>query len=118
MFIRMKDEKYGLLSYLKNYLMRILITTFVLIYVGFICILVYFWLNILSLHSHLKKYNQKKAREIITESNTILTEDMKAQAVNGSSGSIKLIPLNMFRSGVVDSENNAREAGKFYILHV
>lgn len=114
-FIRVKDEKYGLLSYLKNYLLRILITLFASIYLIFVLLLVYFWLNVLSLYNHLKKSNQRNARQVSGESRLNLTEDLKTQSLEGSSGAIQLIPLTM--SGV-DGESGLKENRKFFILHV
>lgn len=113
----MKDEKYGLLSYLKNYLLRILITLFVSIYLIFVFLLIYFWLGILSLHSFLKKKNRKKSKAIVAESRINLTEDMKAQGIAANSGSIQLIPLSMYQSGS-SAEDAPKEPGKFFILHV
>lgn len=115
MFIRVKDEKYGLLSYLKNYLLRILITLFLATYLIYVLLLIYFWLNVLSLYTHLKKDNHRKARQISAESRVNLTEDMKAQNIVASSGSVQLIPLTL---SSVEGEIGAKESGKFFILHV
>lgn len=71
----------------------------------------------LSLYNHLKKNNQRKARQITAESRLNLTEEMKAQSIVASSGSIQLIPLTMSPSGV-DGESSLKENGKFFILHV
>lgn len=121
-FIRIRDERYGLLSYLKNYLLKLLITLFISIYLSFVLLLIYFWLSVLSLYTFLRKYNQRKAKQIVTESHLNLTENMKAQGIAGSSGSIQLIPLNMVQSGSTqsgpDGENAVKESGKFFILHV
>lgn len=109
-FIQMEDEKYGLLSYLKNYLFRFLVSIFVVIYAGFVALLIYFWTNILSLHSELKKTKLKKHRQLINESQTQLTENQLAAA----SSSIRLVPLELGSSNLADTERG----GKYFILHV
>jgi hypothetical protein len=117
LFIRLKDEKFGILSYLKNYLMRVLITLFVTINLVFVLLLIYFWLNILSLYKFLKKGNRKKVKEIVAESRVNLTSDMKAQSIAGSNGAIQLIPLNMKQNENSD-ESGLKENSKFFIIHV
>lgn len=134
-FVRMRDEKYGLLSYLRNYLLRTIIIAFVLIYLSFVLLSVYFWLSVLSLYTSLRKQNRAGARQLVenstskqalktvSESRTNLTEDMKMQNLAGSSGSIQLIPLTMLQGGSEmlqgeGSEGLAKANGKFFILHV
>lgn len=119
MLIHMRDEKYGLLSYLKNYLFRMLITAFVAIYVGFVSLLIYFFLSILSLYSFLKKNRRGKTkikgRPIIATSQINLTEDAKAHSISSSSGSLQMIPVNLSGEG---SGDGTKENSKFYIIHV
>jgi hypothetical protein len=117
MLIHMKDEKYGLLSYLKNYIFRLLITLFVAIYIGFVSLLIYFFLNVLSLFSFLKK-NRKgktktKSRPIIATSQINLMEDAKAQSTTSSSGSLQMIPVS-----IEGSAEGGKENSKFFIIHV
>lgn len=113
LFIRLKDEKHGLLSYLKNYILKIVITVFIGIFLFFVVLSIYFWLSVLSLLTHLRKGNQKKARELSAGNNVNLSEDLKAQ----SSQPVQLIPLRMMQSAE-SGENVLTENAKFFILHV
>lgn len=113
----MREERFGLLSYLKNYVLRIVITLFVSIYLIFILLLLYFSLNILSLRNLLRKESQRKSRQISNESRVNLTEEIKVQGFAGSSASIQMIPLSLFNQ-TADGGNNLKENGKYFILHV
>lgn len=117
LIVRMRDERFGLLSYLKNYVLRIIITLFVSTYLIFVLLSLYFMLNVLSLRSHLKKGNQRKLRQQTTDSRANLKEEIKVQGLSGSSASIQMIPVSLFNS-TADAENNSKENGKYFILHV
>lgn len=114
--VRMKDERFGLLSYLKNYVLKIIITLFVSIYLIFLLLLLYFFLSILSLRNHLRKGNERKSRQISAASRVNLTEEIKVQGFAGSAP-IQMIPLSLFNQ-TADSGNNSKESGKYFILHV
>lgn len=113
LFIRLKDERHGLLSYFKNYLVQIVITTFIAIFIFSVVLLIYFWLSVLSLLSYLKKDNRKKIGELSMTNREDLPENFKTL----SSSQAQLIPLKMMQSS--NSEGNAlNENGKFFILHL
>jgi hypothetical protein len=116
-FIQLKDEKFGFLSYIKNYFMRIIVSVFVSIYLIFVLLSIYFLLVILSLHKFLREGNRKKMREIGAESRLNLN-DLKTGNVAGSSGSIQLIPLTIPAMNSGSDEISSSLNGKFFILHV
>jgi hypothetical protein len=73
-FISIRDERYGLISYFKNYFFKILVTTFIIINAVYILLLIYFTLSILSLYSVLKrdkKMNNLSAAVIVENSSGI-----------------------------------------------
>lgn len=122
MFISLKDERYGLLSYLKNYFLRIFIIIFTLIFLTFVSLVLYFWLSVLSLYSFLRKGKREVKKieakaEVVTESRSNLIENMKSQSISESTNSVQMIPINMVQQGA-DGENIIKENGKFFILHV
>lgn len=58
-FVSIRDERYGLISYFKNYFFKSLVSAFLIINAVFILLLIYFWLSILSLHRVLKRDRKK-----------------------------------------------------------
>lgn len=117
LIVKMKDERFGLLTYLKNYLLRIVITLFVSIFLIFVLLLLYFFPNVLSLRNHLRKENQRKALQIAGDSRANLTEEMKVQGFAEKSTPMQMIPLRLLNQ-TTDVANNLKENGKFFILHV
>ncbi|CRK86203.1 CLUMA_CG000359, isoform A [Clunio marinus] len=109
LFIYMKDEKYGFLSYLKNYFIRLLITIFLIIYISFVVLVIYFWLAVLSLHTYLKKH-KVKAKTSVAESQVDLTKDIRTDNMSTSSNSIQMIPINI---PSIDTEEVLKKIMKF-----
>ena len=115
-FIRIRDDNSGLLSYLKNYLLRYLIMIFIAVFLSFIFLLIYFWLNVLSLYSQLRKEIQKKILAESNENRENLSEEIKFQNFTSSATTIQMIPLNLH--GVENGQNSVKRNGKYFVVHV
>jgi predicted membrane protein len=110
-FITIRDEKYGLLSYFKNYFFKILVTTFISIYFTFAALLIYFWLVVLSLHSQVKKDKSRSNGALVVDSSGNVTESSSEQNVASSSSSVQMIPLNLGGKELKDN-------GKIFIIRL
>ncbi|CAG9800838.1 unnamed protein product [Chironomus riparius] len=135
-FVTIKDERYGLISYFKNFFFKILIIAFVVIYLTFVALLIYFWISVLSLHTYLKR--EKKRRKdssgaIFVDSTAgILNENFQGDSNNNNNGddnnnnnnasssnelaprrsnSIQMIPITL-------SKRDMKDNGKIFIIRV
>jgi len=120
---RIKDERYGLLSYFTNLLCQVVVTLFIAIYLLFVLLLLYFWMCIVSLYNELRKNNRTNARQITAESQVNIAstsnEDNKRRkrSSNSSSGSqVQVIPLNSILSAGGEMEGKANS--KFFIVQM
>lgn len=131
LLITIKDERYGLLSYIKNYVLNTLVLSFVIVFITFVTLLIYFWLMVLSLRTSLVKFNQKNSKRL--SQNQFDVDEMKPQTTlststnnNGRENSLRLIPIDVANSqsmmsilGENNNNINGNENGtRFFILHV
>ena len=65
-FVSIRDERFGLISYFKNYFFKILVTTFIVINLTYVSLLIYFWISVLSLHRVLKREKSSRMKNSST----------------------------------------------------
>lgn len=138
MLITIKDERFGLVAYIKNYVLNSLILAFILIYVGFVTLLAYFWLTVLSLHTSLRKFNQQKGRAAAGNGRILLAQSQNHTATSLAeanaattidvmtneqrTNSMRLIPIEVVNgpliASMLNNNNNESTPSKFFILHV
>jgi uncharacterized membrane protein len=110
-FIRLKDEKFGILSYIRNFVTRTVVRFFVTIFLVFIILLIYFWPNVISLHSQLKKEQKRRKRQTTVG----LNGDVNMQCNVSSFGNVQMVSFDIPQSL---SENFGKKSSKFFVLHV
>jgi hypothetical protein len=137
LLITIKDERYGLLSYIKNYVLNTLVLSFVIIFITFATLLIYFWLMILSLRTSLVKFNQRNSKRLSqNQFNEIKPQTTfpTSNTISRGENPLRLIPIDMANSQSMmsilgDTENNNNNSNnnnenevprtaRFYILHV
>jgi hypothetical protein len=108
-FIRLKEEKYGILSYIRNFVTRTIVRFFVTTFLLFVILLIYFWPNMISLFVHLKKVKNKKKTATV--------------GVNGDAnvnvstfGNVQMLQLEVPRNSSIESQD--RREPKIFILQV
>lgn len=88
-FVSIRDERFGLISYFKNYFFKILVTTFIVINLTYVSMLIYFWISVLSLLRVLKR---EKSRRMKNSSTAFFVEsssgNLAAASNEGTSRSI------------------------------
>lgn len=114
--VQIRDETFGFLTHLKNYVLQIVVTAFIVVSLVYFLLLIYFWFNVLSLYIFLRKeILKKKENRASTDSRLNLTGDIDAASLAVNKGSVQLIPINLQPQG---GESEGRENGKFFILYV
>lgn len=114
--VQIRDETFGFLTHLKNYVLQIVVTAFIVVSLVYFLLLIYFWFNVLSLYIFLRKeILKKKENRASTDSRLNLTGDIDAASLAVNKGSVQLIPINLHPQG---GESEGRENGKFFILYV
>jgi hypothetical protein len=127
LLITIKDERYGLLSYIKNYVLNTLVLSFVIIFVTFVTLLIYFWLMILSLRTSLVKFNQRNSKRL-SQNQFDETKPQTTFPFRENRHPLRLIPIDVANSqsmmtilgenNEANNEQDGRQVGRFFILHV
>lgn len=105
-FIRLKEEKYGILSYIRNFVTRTVVRFFVSIFLVFVVLLIYFWPSMISLYVHLKKVKRKKAP----------TSGGDVQCSVSNFGNSQMISFDIPNNTSIERLNN--NGSKIFILQV
>lgn len=113
--VQIRDETFGFLTHLKNYVLQIVITAFILISLLYFLLLIYFWFSVLSLYIFLRKQIIKAKKNGSSTDSRINLTDIEASGLAVNKGSMQLIPINLHPQG---GEGESRENGKFFILYV
>jgi hypothetical protein len=77
----------------------------------FIILLIYFWPNVISLHSQLKKEKKRRKRQTTVG----LNGDVNMQCNVSSFGNVQMVSFDIPQSL---SENFDKKSSKFFVLHV
>lgn len=133
-FVTIRDERYGLISYFKNFFFKTLVIAFVSIYFIFVGLLIYFWISVLSLHTNLKRAKNRGKHSngafVVENASGILNEGLQDDNNNNdassgnnipttstadhaarNSNSIQMIPISL-------SKKDMKDNGKIFIIRV